>query len=83
MHFILLLAVMRALFPAQQPAHKQSDEIEKDELAQYLARQNDCERPDQIWVDCLEESYKSRIAELQKLTGPAKKANESRSAKQL
>jgi uncharacterized protein YecT (DUF1311 family) len=40
---------MLALSQGQPPAHKQSDEIEEDELAQYLAKQNDCERPDQIY----------------------------------
>ena len=33
---------MLRLLPTQQPAHKQSDEIDEDELAQYLAKQHDC-----------------------------------------
>ena len=49
MHLILLISLLLALSPAQQQTHKQSDEIEEDELAQYLAKQNDCERPDQIY----------------------------------
>jgi uncharacterized protein YecT (DUF1311 family) len=52
-HFILLISLL-ALFPGQQPAHKQSDEIKEDELAQYLAKQNDCQ-PDQIYFWSTEE----------------------------
>jgi len=53
-HLIILAFVTLALLPAQQPAHKQSDEIEEDELAQYLAKQNDCQ-PDQIYFGSTEE----------------------------
>ncbi|HXY24481.1 MAG TPA: lysozyme inhibitor LprI family protein [Candidatus Acidoferrum sp.] len=52
-HYWIVLGLL-PLFAAQEPAHKPSDKIEKDELALYLAKENDCE-PSQIYFSSVEQ----------------------------
>ena len=48
MSILGIVLVFASTLGAQQPAHKQSDEIEQDELSVYLTKQFECE-PDQIY----------------------------------
>ena len=48
MSILGIVLLFASTFAAQQSAHKQSDEIEQDELSVYLAKQFECE-PDQIY----------------------------------
>lgn len=54
MSFVYLLAVFLLFIGGPQQAHKQSDEIDEDDLRNYLAKQNDCES-DQIYFSVLEQ----------------------------
>lgn len=53
MHLIPLIALTLALSPGQQTAHKQSDEIDEDDVRDYLVKQNECP-PDQIYFEMME-----------------------------
>ncbi len=54
MNFVYLLAVFLLFTGGPQQAHKQSDEIDEDDLRNYLAKQNGCEY-DQIYFEVLEQ----------------------------
>lgn len=66
MNLLGILLLLSSVFGAQQPTHKPSDEIEEDELREYLAKQAECE-PDQIDIgrverfDFLGKGYKQAV----------------------
>lgn len=54
MHFVYLLALSLMFAAVPQKAHKPSDEIDEDDLRNYLAKQNDCQN-DQVYFSVLEQ----------------------------